>query len=384
MYPTISDLLRDLFGVNIPLPIQSFGFFVALAFIFASWLLGKELKRKESEGFLKPQPKKVLIGKKAEPSDYIVSGIIGFLVGYKLLELILNYTELVSDPHALQAMILSFTGNVWGGFLGAVAGCYMKYTEIKKEKTEKPYWKDVLVHPHEHVGNLTLIAAVAGILGAKIFHNLENPGEFIADPVGALLSFSGLTMYGGLICGGGAAVWYAKKNQLNVRQVIDAVAPGLMLAYGVGRIGCHISGDGDWGQINLSPKPSWLNWLPDWAWAYNYPNNVINEGVPIPGCVGNNCFVLPDPVWPTPLYEAVACIALFFVLWGIRKRIRIPGMLFSIYLVMNGVERFFIEKIRVNETYNILGFQPTQAEIIATGLVVFGLIGIWYFGKKRK
>jgi phosphatidylglycerol---prolipoprotein diacylglyceryl transferase len=381
MYPTISHLIEDLFGFYIPLPIQSFGFFVAIAFLLASWLLALELKRKEEEGFLQAASKKVLIGKKATAADYLTPAILGFIFGAKLLDIVLNYQAFVADP---QFFILSFKGNFLGGVIGAVIGAYLKYSEIQKIKTDKPYWKDQIVHPHEHVGNLTLIAAFAGILGAKIFHNLENPGEFIADPVEALLSFSGLTMYGGLICGGAAGIWYAKKHNLKVPHMLDAVAPGLMLAYGVGRIGCHVSGDGDWGQVNLRPKPEWLNWLPDWAWAYDYPNNVIREGVPIPGCEGTHCFVLPDPVWPTPFYEAVMCIALFGVLWAIRKKVGIPGMLFSIYLVLNGVERFFIEKIRVNETYDIFGFHPTQAELIASGLIIFGVIGIWYFYKRFK
>jgi phosphatidylglycerol---prolipoprotein diacylglyceryl transferase len=380
MYPTISHLIEDLFGVYIPLPIQSFGFFVAIAFLLASYTLGKELKRKEKEGLLKPTTKKTLKGQPAKPADYLVSGIIGFILGYKLLDMVLNYTAFVENP---QAFVLSFQGNFFGGIIGAVIAIYLKREEFKKEDKGAPYWENQVMHPYEHVPNLTLVAAFAGLLGAKIFHNLENPGEFITDPVGALLSFSGLTMYGGLIVGGIAVIWYGKKNGITFRHLIDAAAPGLMLAYGVGRIGCQVSGDGDWGQVNLNPKPVWLNWLPDWAWSYNYPHNVLREGIPIPGCEGTHCFMLPDPVWPTPLYESVVSILLFFVLWGLRKQIRIPGLLFSIYLVMNGLERFFIEKIRVNETYNIFGFHPTQAEIISVGLILTGIIGIVYFFKNR-
>jgi prolipoprotein diacylglyceryltransferase len=156
----------------------------------------------------------------------------------------------------------------------------------------------------------------------------------------------------------------------------DATAPGLMLAYGTGRLGCHISGDGDWGIVNTAPKPDWMGFLPDWFWTYNYPNNVINEGVPINGCVGNHCMVLPEPVFPTPLYESIACILLFAVLWSFRKRIMIPGMLFAIYLIMNGVERFLIEKIRVNTQYHIGSLDITQAEIISMVLFVLGVVGV--------
>jgi prolipoprotein diacylglyceryltransferase len=380
MYPTISDLLQDLFGIYIPLPIQSFGFFVAIAFLMASWLLGKELKRKEMEGILKPTVKKFLKGEPASISDFVVSGIIGFILGFKILDILLDYTGFVQNP---QEFLLSLKGNIWGALLGAAGAIYLKNYEAKKGKLDKPTWTDMVVHPYEHVGNITLVAAFAGLLGAKIFHNLENPGDFINDPVEALLSFSGLTMYGGLICGGLAVVWYGRKNLIPSPHLIDAAAPSLMLAYGVGRIGCHVSGDGDWGKVNLRPKPDWLNWLPDWTWAYDYPNNVLREGIPIPGCGSSHCFVLPDPVWPTPMYESVVSILLFFVLWGMRKNIRTPGILFSIYLILNGVERFFIEKIRVNETYNIFGFQPTQAEIISVGLIILGIAGTWYFWENK-
>jgi phosphatidylglycerol---prolipoprotein diacylglyceryl transferase len=228
------------------------------------------------------------------------------------------------------------------------------------------------------------VAAVAGLLGAKIFHNLENLDDFARDPVDALLSFSGLTMYGGLIVGGLAVLWYVRKQGMSMLHFMDAAAPGLMLAYGSGRLGCQLSGDGDWGIVNLAPKPDWFGFLPDWAWSYNYPNNVISEGIPIPGCEGPHCMVLPDPVFPTPLYEAFACIGLFFVLWSFRKKIVVAGSLFCAYLIMNGVERFLIEKIRVNNKYVVFGHGITQAEIISVCLVVLGVAGLYLLHRNVK
>jgi len=95
------------------------------------------------------------------------------------------------------------------------------------------------------------------------------------------------------------------------------------------------------------------------------------------------CYELANPVWPTAFYEVVMCLLIFSFLWVIRKRIRIPGMLFCIYLAMNGVERFFIEKIRVNTEYNILG-GITQAEIISFFLVLIGLLGCLILYKNNK
>src|SRR5205085_5349696 len=100
---------------------------------------------------------------------------------------------------------------------------------------------------------------------------------------------------------------------------------------------------------------------------------------PIPGCVEKHCFMLNPPVFPTSLYEAVACILLFFILWSVRKRILTPGIMFSLYILLNGVERFFIELIRVNSKYYLLGIEFTQAQLISLLLILTGLCGMIYF-----
>ena len=383
MYPNLYYMFKDLFGVEWELLkiIQSFGFFVAIAFLAGSYFFAKELKRKEEEGLLQSTTKKILKGAKATPLELILPGILGFVIGFKLLEIILNYQLFMENP---QEFILSMKGSVIGGIIGGAITAYLKYYEKEKERLNPPVWESETIRPHEHVGNMTIIAALTGLLGAKIFHNLENFSEFLEDPIEALLSFSGLTMYGGLICGAAAVLYYAKKNNLTATHVIDACVPALMLAYGIGRIGCHVAGDGDWGIVNLAAQPEWLSFLPEWTWAYHYPHNVLNDGIPIPGCEGKYCHMLPETVFPTALYEVAMSIALFGVLWGIRKKIKAPGTLFSIYLIFNGLERFFIEKIRVNTVYDILGFHPTQAEIISVILIILGITGIWYFGKKYK
>lgn len=380
MYPTISHLIEDLFGVFIPLPIQTFGFWVAIAFVAAAYIIKIELERKENEGKVSIIKVKKIIGQKLSNIDIGISLLSGFLIGFKLIEAALNYNDLVLDP---QSFILSLRGNLFGGILFAILSLYSKQKENKKQELDKPKTIDKEIHPHELVGNITIIAAISGIIGAKIFHNLENIQDFLADPIGQLMAFSGLTFYGGLICGAISVVLYCRKYKLNVLHLIDSAAPALMLAYGIGRIGCQMSGDGDWGVVNLSPKPDWLAIFPDWIWSYNFPNNVINAGVYIEGCTGRFCSVLPQPVWPTALYEVIMCIILFSVLWIIRKRIKIAGLLFCIYLVMNGIERFFIEKIRVNTEYNILG-GITQAEIISFFLIISGLIFSYFLIRKNK
>ena len=372
MYATISDLINDLFGIYIPLPIQTFGFFMGVAFMAAYWLTASELKRKEAAGLLFPLSKKIILNKRVTVQEYIIQVFFGALIGFKVIEAVFNYSDLLANT---QTFLLSTRGNFLGAILGGGIAYFFQKQEDDKAKKQEPQEKIIIVHPYELMGNVILIGAIAGLLGAKIFHNLENLNDFAIDPIGALFSFSGLTYYGGLIVAAIAILRYTNKNGINWKHMIDATAPALIFAYGIGRIGCHLSGDGDWGIENLAPKPEWMAILPDWMWSMKYAHNVLGEGIPIIGCEGRHCFELPIPVYPTPFYEVLMSFVIFGILWSIRKRVQIPAMLFSIYLIFNGMERFLIEQIRVNTTYTIAGKHITQAEIISS---LFFIIGIGY------
>lgn len=382
MYATISDLLRDLFGLNIPLPIQTFGFMMALSFVGAYLATNSELKRKENEGFLKAFLMKRKENEPITTIDFVTTVIIGAFIGFKFLEMILDYDALVANP---QKFILSGKGSWFGALLGGTYAYYQKKKESDALKGKVFREIEVSTHPYELMGNIVGIAAIGGILGAKIFHNLENLDELMADPIGSLISFSGLTFYGGLIVAAIGILWYVRQYKIGAWHMCDSAAAGLMLAYGMGRLGCHLSGDGDWGIDNLMPKPEWLSAFPDWVWAYSYPNNVLSEGIPIAGCAGSHCNQLPNPVFPTPLYESVICIGLFGLLWSTRRRFTIPGTFFMFYLFLNGMERFLIEKIRVNTTYAIFDYKITQAELISAIFVIGSIVGMcWLFYSHKK
>lgn len=380
MYPNLYYFFYDVFGLKISFlkAVNSFGFFVALAFLAALSTYRSELKRKEEEELLPVKNIQKTIGLPASMFDILSNSLLGFLLGFKLIYAIVN-SEVFSD---FPAFLFSSQGNIIGGLLGAVALGYWRYYEGQKEKLPEPKVIDSTFHSYDHLGTILILAVVFGFLGAKLFAYLENPipiSEFLADP------FRGLTMYGGLICAAIAITIYFKRNNLPVLHFYDGAAPGLMLAYGIGRIGCHVSGDGDWGIDNTSPKPGWLSWIPDWAWAYKYPNNVNSSGIPIPGCDYEEkyCNALEVAVYPTPFYEFLMCVALFFVLWYFRKKIKTAGALFMLYLSFNGIERFLIESIRINEPYTFLGIESTQAQLISLTLLFAGLVGFVYLVTRK-
>ena len=224
------------------------------------------------------------------------------------------------------------------------------------------------VAPHTLVGDFTVVVLLTGVLGARVFHILENLDAFLADPLALIFSRSGLSVFGGLIVGGIAGAVMLRRWRLPLRPFLDAIAPAMMLGYAIGRLGCQIAGDGDWGTVaNMALKPAWL---PTWLWAQTYDNNIFGEVIAAPG------------VYPTPIYESLMALACFGLLWAIRKHPFQSGWLFSVYLVLAGIERLLIEQIRVNNQFELLGLHVTQAEFIATGFLIAGIAGMALLGRR--
>jgi prolipoprotein diacylglyceryltransferase len=428
MYPNLYYVFKDWFGVewNALSVLNTFGLMVAVAFIVAAIVLTSELKRKEKLGLLVPREEMITVGKPVSIIELLTNAFIGFVFGFKVLGLIFSRPADVNP----QEYIFSREGNVLGGLLIGLILAGLKWYEKNKQKLKEPERRNVRIWPHDRVGDIIILGLIFGILGAKLFDNLENWDEFVKDPIGRLFSASGLTFYGGLILAAIAICWYASKRRIKVVHLVDAAAPALMIAYAVGRIGCQVAGDGDWGVYNSAyiadasgnvilsqgtdfkdkikfdstyfldgktvdntgtltyvtdrkyddlTKVPHINFkgpsfLPNWFFAYTYPKNVNKDGVSIAGDNDEYNRMLPLPVFPTPLYETIACTLLFLFLWSIRQRVKTPGIIFGIYLILNGLERFAIEKIRVNTTYSIWGFHPTQAEIISSLLILSGII----------
>ncbi len=361
MYPDLQQFIEKIFKVEAPeflAVIKTFGLFVAISFLGGAWILNKELKRKEKLDQLQPQ--------------------------------------IMSRSRAKK-------------YLG-------------KQRPDG-HIENVSVYPHQRTSEIVILALISGLVGAKIFNALETWDDFIRNPLENLFSGGGLTFYGGLIVASVVIFFYCKRHQIHFVHFCDAIAPVLMLAYAIGRLGCHFSGDGDWGIFNsayvslfngdlklvsvnefqqiVSNNTSYFttafgsvnklphayiaapDGFPTWLYAMNYSHNVINEGIAIAGCTGPYCSMLPVAVFPTSLYEAFICGLLFILILRLRKKFNYAFHLFGFYLIINGVERFLIEKIKVNHKYDWGFVHPAQSEIISILLVIAGLL-IFKFYRKDK
>ncbi|HMR83169.1 MAG TPA: prolipoprotein diacylglyceryl transferase [Niabella sp.] len=410
MYPNLYYVFRDWFGVEWKFLhfVNSFGFFVAVGFLVCSVVLARELRRKSRDGVFQPTEETITVGEPATMGELVSNFLLGFVLGYKVLGLLFVDNTFRVNP---QEYIFSSQGNWLAGMvLGAVFAA-MKWREKNRQKLAKPEKRTIRVWPHDRVGEITMIALIFGLVGAKLFDTFENWDSFLQDP-SSIFSASGLTFYGGLILAGIALWWYTRKHKIPFIHFVDVMGPVMMLAYALGRIGCQVSGDGDWGIYNSAfkttpnggilpatqadfnsalathadffarheshhaffPKPGFLKFLPDWFFAYDFPHNVNETGVKLANCTDlQYCNHLPAPVFPTSLYEIIICLILFGILWMLRKRIKIPGLLFGVYLVFNGLERFFIERIRVNVKMDFLGMEVTQAQLISSGIIIAGI-----------
>lgn len=392
MYPDFSYIAHAIIGTqpdNWLSMIKTFGFTLAIAFIVSAVVYYRELKRKSKEGFFQSAKVTMTEGEPASMSDILSNALVGLLLFGKGVYAVQHFDVFKHDP---APIILSTKLHWQAGLFGAVFFAVLTWWDAHRKRKNPPVSKEVTVWPHDRISEITIWAAVGGIVGAKVFDLFDNWQAFLRDPIGALTSGGGLAFFGGLLLGFVAVVAYLRHHKIPFWPSADAVAPALTAGYGVGRIGCQMAGDGDWGIVNNNPKPDILSFLPDWMWAYRYPHNVLdityteppNPNVPMPDCSWEYCMQLAQPVYPTPFYETLMMAVVFAILWSLRKRITIPGMLFFIYLALIAIERFLIEKIRVNVVHKVMGVQLTQAEIISIVLFLISVAGGIYVWKTNK
>ena len=204
------------------------------------------------------------------------------------------------------------------------------------------------------------VPCVCGIIGAKLYHVLQTPADLVADPWGQIFSRYGLAWFGGLI--GGCAAWIVltRIHRIPLLVSLDAGSPAAALGYGIGRLGCLLSGDGDYGVPTTLP------------WGMSFPNGLVPT---------------TQRVHPTPAYELFGAIVITYVLWRLgarqtratgaahqRTTTLAPGAVFASYLVLTGLARFLVEFIRINPR-SFLGF--TNAQTASVVSMLFGAALYW-------
>src|SRR5215475_13687433 len=205
---------------------------------------------------------------------------------------------------------------------------------------------------------IIVVAGLAGILGARLYHVLETPGEFFLNPWPMIFSRYGFAWFGGLIGGFVALILLARRERIPMLEFLDACSPAASVGYAIGRIGCLLAGDGDYGIPTTLP------------WGMSFPNGVVPT---------------TDRVHPTPLYEFFAWMLIASLLWklgsrAIQKGERTRGRIFCYYLLLTGVARFLVEIIRINPR-SFLGMSNAQTASVAS--VIFGLVLLVGLKKKR-
>jgi phosphatidylglycerol---prolipoprotein diacylglyceryl transferase len=243
------------------------------------------------------------------------------------------YPEIELGPLTLQSFGLMFA-------LAFVAAGLLVARRLKE-----------LGKPVDWAYEIGFSALVGGVVGSRLYFLIENWDRVSDDLLGNVLSGSGLVWYGGALGGAIAVLLWAWYRDFLSLALLDLTAPALALGYAVGRVGCQLSGDGDYGE-------AW-----DGPWAMSYPD----------GTVPTN-----EDVHPTPVYEALAMGFGAWLLWQLRDRFR-PGVLFALYLLYAGAERFLVEFVRRNDAV-ALGLTTAQLESFA--MMMVGVA--WLYGARRR
>lgn len=228
--------------------------------------------------------------------------------------------------------------------LAALVAAWVVHAELKRRGLNS-----------ELASSFVFAAAIGGLVGARVLFILEDWSNFLAAPMNYIFTGAGFTWYGGFLGGALAVSWVAKKNKILWLVAADIGAPALAIAYGVGRLGCHFAGDGDWGSVT------------DVAWGVAYTDAII-------GWVDPNTGISYPPgarVHPTPIYEFIESVIVFGILWSLRTKNYAPGTMTWLYLILSGCARFLVEFWRINPP---LAFGLSEAQLFSLALMAIGLI----------
>jgi phosphatidylglycerol---prolipoprotein diacylglyceryl transferase len=227
--------------------------------------------------------------------------------------------------------------------LAALTAAWVVHVELKRSGYDP-----------ELASTMVFAAAIGGLLGARLLFIVEDWGNFLRSPWDFIFTGAGFTWYGGFLGGILGVTWVVRKNNIPWLKAADIAAPALAIAYGVGRLGCHVAGDGDWGTVTDVP------------WGVAYTNAIIgwvdpSTGVPYPPGVR---------VHPTPIYEFLQSVLVFGILWALRKKEYAPGTLFWLYLALAGFARLVVEFWRLNPVF---AFGLTEAQWFGVLTIIIGL-----------
>lgn len=256
-----------------------------------------------------------------------------------------------------------FTVYSFGVMLGlaVIVSTFVLYKEAKRKNLDIYFTLEVVL--------LTILSEIAG---GKILFIIEHWSKFLEEPMIIGMSPEGSTFYGGFILGIIVFYIYLKRKKIPFLFAADIVAVALPIAYGLGRIGCHLAGDGDYGIPTNLP------------WGTNYENGVMPPSAMFRNTEIARSYpngIVPDNtlLHPTPVYEFIAAMIIFFILWRYRKHGWIAGRLFMLYLILSSLSRFLVEFIRLNP--RIL-FGLSEAQLISIVLFVVGLCGFYKLKNK--
>ncbi len=273
---------------------------------------------------------------------------------------------IVYDFGIIRILGFEFHLAIYSYGLMLVVAFYTCYALLFKEMKRLNYDENI-------ASDIVTSAALGGIIGSKIYYLIENIDRVIIDPYGMIFSGAGLVFLGGLMGGTIGVTIVLKKNTLPWLQFADIIAPLLIIGYSIGRIGCFLVGD-DYGlptksiigiSFEKGAPPTTYESL-----AYNYPWLDISNWNP--GDI--------ITVYPTQIIESILGFGIFIFLWNKREDITTQGSLFFIYLIIAGMERFFIEFIRLNPKYlwivkDVIGFSGAQViSLIMVGIGIYLLI----------